>query len=86
MVLLVGFGQACAAKPAMQEESAVNRMVIYADKGQEQISRNIYGHFSEHLGRCIYEGFCGDLRFDFCNDINLVCNTGVLSMVCCKAG
>ena len=20
------------------------------------ISRNIYGHFAEHLGRCIYEG------------------------------
>ena len=21
------------------------------------INKNIYGHFSEHLGRCIYEGF-----------------------------
>ena len=21
------------------------------------IDRNIYGHFSEHLGRCIYEGY-----------------------------
>jgi alpha-N-arabinofuranosidase len=21
------------------------------------ISRHIYGHFSEHLGRCIYDGF-----------------------------
>ena len=25
--------------------------------GQETISRHIYGHFSEHLGRCIYGGF-----------------------------
>ena len=32
-------------------------MIIYADKGAVQIDKNIYGHFSEHLGRCIYEGF-----------------------------
>ncbi|WP_435922536.1 alpha-N-arabinofuranosidase [Paenibacillus sp. DYY-L-2] len=30
--------------------------VLNADRGQGQINRNIYGHFSEHLGRCIYEG------------------------------
>ena len=23
----------------------------------KKISRDIYGHFSEHLGRCIYGGF-----------------------------
>jgi alpha-N-arabinofuranosidase len=33
-----------------------NRLVIRADQGRETISRNIYGQFSEHLGRCIYEG------------------------------
>ena len=33
------------------------RLVINADLGQHQISRHIYGHFSEHLGRCIYGGF-----------------------------
>jgi len=27
------------------------------DTSGPQISRNIYGHFSEHLGRCIYDGF-----------------------------
>jgi alpha-L-arabinofuranosidase len=32
------------------------RVVIQADQGKETISRNIYGHFSEHLGHCIYEG------------------------------
>jgi alpha-N-arabinofuranosidase len=36
---------------------AVNRLVIHADQGKTSISRNIYGHFSEHLGRCIYEGY-----------------------------
>jgi len=27
------------------------------DTSGPQINRNIYGHFSEHLGRCIYDGF-----------------------------
>ena len=35
---------------------AENRLLIHADKGTETISKNIYGHFAEHLGRCIYEG------------------------------
>jgi alpha-N-arabinofuranosidase len=33
-----------------------NRLVINADLGKQKISRHIYGHFAEHLGRCIYEG------------------------------
>lgn len=38
-----------------------NRIVINADLGKDTISRNIYGHFSEHLGRCIYDGiYVGD--------------------------
>ena len=32
----------------------MNRIVINADVGQHKISRHIYGHFSEHLGNCIY--------------------------------
>ncbi|MCU0369125.1 MAG: alpha-N-arabinofuranosidase [Cyclobacteriaceae bacterium] len=34
-----------------------NAIVLNADQGQEIISKHIYGHFSEHLGRCIYGGF-----------------------------
>ena len=30
--------------------------VVNADQGTVQISRHIYGQFSEHLGRCVYEG------------------------------
>lgn len=30
--------------------------VIQMNEGKYQISRHIYGQFSEHLGRCIYEG------------------------------
>ncbi|SMB97733.1 alpha-N-arabinofuranosidase [Deinococcus hopiensis] len=31
-------------------------VVINADMTKGTINRNVYGHFSEHLGRCVYEG------------------------------
>ena len=34
-----------------------SRIIINADLGRETISPYIYGHFCEHLGRCIYGGF-----------------------------
>jgi len=40
-----------------QGENLTNTLVVNVDLGKEVISRNIYGHFSEHLGRCIYGGF-----------------------------
>lgn len=36
--------------------TAQNYIVLNADKGKDTINKNIYGHFSEHLGRCIYGG------------------------------
>ncbi len=36
---------------------AQNRVTLNADAGKTIISRHIYGHFAEHLGRCIYDGF-----------------------------
>ncbi len=33
-----------------------NKLIIYPDSGKYTISREIYGQFSEHLGRCIYGG------------------------------
>ena len=32
-------------------------LVVDAGASKSTISRHIYGHFSEHLGRCIYDGF-----------------------------
>ena len=55
--LLICSNRTYSIGAAASDESDENRMIIYTDKGTEQISRNIYGHFSEHLGRCIYEGF-----------------------------
>jgi alpha-N-arabinofuranosidase len=34
-----------------------NYITITADTSKQIISRHIYGHFAEHLGRCIYGGF-----------------------------
>jgi alpha-N-arabinofuranosidase len=36
---------------------AQNTGILNADQGRDTISHNIYGHFAEHLGRCIYGGF-----------------------------
>ncbi|MBN1363881.1 MAG: alpha-N-arabinofuranosidase [Syntrophaceae bacterium] len=34
-----------------------NQITIYVQQGKERIAPEIYGHFAEHLGRCIYDGF-----------------------------
>lgn len=36
---------------------AQNVVSIAAGKARDTINRNIYGHFAEHLGHCIYGGF-----------------------------
>jgi alpha-N-arabinofuranosidase len=33
----------------------MNQLIIHADAGKTRINRHIYGHFAEHLGRCIYD-------------------------------
>jgi alpha-N-arabinofuranosidase len=57
VALIVGYASTSTVESAERQETRSNRLVIHADKGKETISRNIYGHFSEHLGRCIYDGF-----------------------------
>lgn len=37
-----------------------NRIIVNVDLGMHTINRHIYGHFSEHLGRCIYGGIWVD--------------------------
>jgi alpha-N-arabinofuranosidase len=43
----------CCAATALGQ----NSVVLNADCGKDTISRHIYGHFSEHLGKCIYGGY-----------------------------
>lgn len=41
--------------------AAQNRIVLFPEKSRDTINKNIYGHFAEHLGRCIYDGiYVGD--------------------------
>ncbi|MDR1273983.1 MAG: alpha-N-arabinofuranosidase [Odoribacteraceae bacterium] len=42
---------------ALATARAQERLVIHADQGEVTISKHIYGHFSEHLGHCIYGGY-----------------------------
>ena len=35
----------------------MNAITLDATLAHTKIDRNIYGHFSEHLGRCVYEGY-----------------------------
>ncbi len=37
--------------------SAQTTMELNTDSIKQKINKNIYGHFAEHLGRCIYDGF-----------------------------
>jgi alpha-N-arabinofuranosidase len=40
---------------------AQNKVFLYPSQAKDTISRNVYGHFAEHLGRCVYDGlYIGD--------------------------
>lgn len=54
VVLLVGI---CVGICLGEVQPTTSTLVIHADKGKLTIAPEIYGHFAEHLGRCIYEGF-----------------------------
>lgn len=53
MKTIVSFFVSLVAFSALAQTS----VVINADLGHTKINKHIYGHFSEHLGRCIYDGF-----------------------------
>ena len=36
---------------------AQNKIIAHTDQAKTVIDKDIYGHFAEHLGRCIYGGF-----------------------------
>jgi len=52
-VLGLGAGLFFSAHLLAQEAS----VKLNPAEAKEKISRHIYGHFAEHLGRCIYDGF-----------------------------
>jgi len=52
------------ASVSLHAQNAIE--LLMADTSGPIVSRNIYGHFAEHLGRCIYDGFVrdGKIRMD----------------------
>lgn len=44
------------SSPAVSAETETLELSIQADQPGPTISKYLYGHFAEHLGRCIYEG------------------------------
>jgi len=53
--LLLGIISGSMSQAQTNQKAA--RIIVNADLGTEVINKHIYGHFSEHLGHCIYEGY-----------------------------
>jgi alpha-N-arabinofuranosidase len=51
--LIVG----CKQNAVTETETTANEVTLKSDTTDVTINRDIYGHFAEHLGRCIYGGF-----------------------------
>lgn len=56
-VFLLCAGFTLSSAKDEKEKNTVNTLTVDVDLGKETISKHIYGHFSEHLGRCIYGGY-----------------------------
>jgi alpha-N-arabinofuranosidase len=57
LLIVVFLFQTCFISSAQKENLiTVNQFVVIANNPGPVICKDIYGHFSEHLGRCIYEG------------------------------
>jgi alpha-L-arabinofuranosidase len=56
VLFLAGLALSASAIFAQKQSGSPVNMVINADLGKYTISKHLYGQFSEHLGRCIYEG------------------------------
>jgi alpha-N-arabinofuranosidase len=54
LLLLLPSGYKTSAQQS--KDLWANKLVVVADNPGPVISKNIYGHFSEHLGACIYGG------------------------------
>src|ERR1035438_4656747 len=55
-ILLTGALTSQLALGADSSTASATKLVIHADQAKDTISPTVYGHFSDPLGRCIYEG------------------------------
>jgi len=59
IILVTGLlwtASANAQAAANADNNSIEQLVVYVNKGKGRIAPEIYGHFAEHLGRCVYEG------------------------------
>jgi alpha-N-arabinofuranosidase len=54
--LICGVFLPAFAETTLLDTEGVNTLTIKAGQEKETISPDLYGHFAEHLGRCIYDG------------------------------
>ncbi|MHB8863969.1 MAG: alpha-N-arabinofuranosidase [Pirellulaceae bacterium] len=54
LILIAVLGWVSTAAPGYAQAPA--RLILHADQAAGTVNRNIYGHFAEHLGHCIYGG------------------------------
>ena len=57
MLILCLSQSVCVVAGITSKENESSKLVIYVNQGKDRIAPEIYGHFAEHLGRCVYEGF-----------------------------
>ncbi len=55
--LYLWLGMAQAETSINPDPDQASQILIHVDQGKDRIAPEIYGHFAEHLGRCVYEGF-----------------------------
>lgn len=55
LLMSVSVGMAFS-ETTLRDPEGVNQLTVHADQGKQVIAPEIYGHFAEHLGRCIYDG------------------------------
>ncbi len=54
----------------------MNEITLDTRLAKKKIDRNIYGHFSEHLGRCVYEGYWVEEDSDIPNGLRVLLPAG----------
>lgn len=55
--IYTGLTALCFLTLSLSGQNHKAKVIVNADMGEYTISKHIYGHFSEHLGHCIYGGY-----------------------------
>ena len=57
MIVLWSAASVWAVTSITSDENEPGKLLVHVGQGKDRIAPEIYGHFAEHLGRCVYEGF-----------------------------